>query len=141
MLLRTALRSLASRTAPADRASARRRTAYRLRVESLEDRAVPSGYVQENLTSDVAGAALVHDPGVVDAWGISINPNGTFWLSARATDVSTVYNGDVTKPDDTRTPFAKSTLTVAVPGGAPTGQVFNGSGNFVVSSDGFSAPA
>jgi uncharacterized protein (TIGR03118 family) len=90
----------------------------------------------------VPGAALIHDPELIDAWGISINPNGTFWVSARATDVSTVYNGDVTRPDGTRTPFVKSALTVTVPGGSPTGQVFSGSlTDFIVSSGAASAPA
>ena len=74
-----------------------------------------SGYVQTNLAADVPGTALLHDPELIDAQGIAINPTGTFWLSARATDVSTVYSGDVTKPDGTRTPFVKSALTVTIP--------------------------
>jgi uncharacterized protein (TIGR03118 family) len=110
-------------------------------LENLEQRLALAGYVQTNLAADVPGTALVHDPELIDAWGISINPNGTFWLSARATDVSTVYSGDVTQPDGTISPFVKSTLTVTIPEGGPTGQVFNGSGDFVVSSGAQSAPA
>jgi len=103
--------------------------------------AVEAGYLQTNLAADQPGVALVHDPELIDAWGIAINPTGTFWLSARATDVSTVYSGDVTRPDGTRTPFVKSALTVTIPGGSPTGQVFNGSSDFVVTSGTFSGPA
>ena len=105
--------------------------------------AADAGYVQSNLAADQPGVALVHDPELIDAWGIAINPNptGTFWLSARATDVSTVYSGDVTQPDGTRIPFVKSALTVTIPGGGPTGQVFNGSDDFVVTSGTFSGPA
>src|SRR5262245_1949672 len=128
---------------PARRGAVRRRpAAHRLQLEVLEDRFVPSSsYVQANLASDQPGVALINDPELIDAWGIAINPTGTFWVSAHATGVSTVYRGDVTQPDGTRTPFEKSTLTVTIPGGAPTGQVFNGSGDFVVTSGSFSGPA
>jgi uncharacterized protein (TIGR03118 family) len=113
-----------------------------LQVEALEDRNVPSAYLQTNLASDVPGQAQVHDPELVDAWGLSINPNGTFWPSARATDVSTVYSGDVTPAGGTFQPFIKRPLTVTIPGGKPTGQVFNGSSDtFIVSAGGRSAPA
>jgi uncharacterized protein (TIGR03118 family) len=116
--------------------TSRRRLAQprRLRLEPLDGRNLPSGYFQTNLASDIPGLAQVHDPELVDAWGLSLNPTGTFWPSARATDVSTVYSGDVTRPDGTFVPFVKSALTVTIPGGAPTGQVFNGSNDFVVSA-------
>src|SRR5688572_17561322 len=115
-------------------------TSSPVRVEALENRRLLSGYVQTNLAADQPGVARVHDPELIDAWGIAINPNGTFWLSARATDVSTVYSGDVTRPDGTLSPFVKSALTVAIPGGAPTGQVFNGSSDFVVTAPAPSVP-
>jgi uncharacterized protein (TIGR03118 family) len=110
-------------------------------VELLEHRRLLSGYFQTNLAADQPGAARVRDPELIDAWGIAINPTGTFWLSARATDVSTVYSGDVTRPDGTISPFVKSALTVTIPGGAPTGQVFSGSSDFVVTQAPFSQPA
>jgi hypothetical protein len=103
-----------------------RRSSRRLFLETLEGRIVLTACFQTKLAADEPGVALVHDPELIDAWGIAINPTGTFWLSARATDVSTVYSGDVTQPVGTVSPFVKSTLTVSVPGG-PTGQVFNGS--------------
>jgi uncharacterized protein (TIGR03118 family) len=141
MSLRSALRLLTPRTTPAARVAVRP-AACRLHVEPLEDRSVPSGYVQANLAGDVPGSALVHDPELVDAWGLSINPNGTFWPSARAADVSTVYSGDVTPAGGTFQPFIKRPLTVTIPGGRPTGQVFNGSSDtFIVSAGGRSAPA
>src|SRR5262249_22347997 len=107
----------------------------------LEDRFVPSAYLQTNLAADQPGVALVHDPELIDAWGISLNPTGTFWVSARATGVSTVYTGDVTRPDGTLIPFVKSQLTVTVPGGPPTAQVFTPPtvpADFVVSAGGAS---
>jgi uncharacterized protein (TIGR03118 family) len=102
-----------------------------LRLEPLEDRFVPSVYVQTNLASDVPGEAQVHDTDLVDAWGISLNPNGTFWVSGRETDVSTVYTGDVNG-----SPFVESALVVDIPGGRPTGQVFNPPGTDFQISDG-----
>ena len=81
--------------------------------------------MQTNLASDIPEQAQSHDPELVDAWGISLNPTGTFWVSGRATNLSTVYNGDLTRPDGTFAPFVQSPLDVTIPGGRPTGQVFN----------------
>ncbi len=138
--LKTRSRVRPKRAAPRGGAS-RPRAARRLLLEPLEDRFLPSGYVQTNLAADQPGVARVHDPELIDAWGISLNPAGTFWVSARATGVSTVYSGDVTRPDGTVSPFVKSTLTVTIPGGVPTGQVFNPPTtppDFVVSAGGAS---
>ena len=103
----------------------------RLRLEQLDDRALPSGYFQTNLASDIPGEAQFHDADLVDAWGISIgNPTGTIWVSGRATDVSTVYTGDVNGNQ-----FVVSPLVVDIPGDRPTGQVFNGSNtDFIVTA-------
>src|SRR5262245_10724281 len=141
MWFRSLFNSLKSQQAVAGVRHSSRPRARRLQVEALEVRSVLSAFVQTNLAADQPGVALVHDPDLIDAWGISVNPNGTFWVSARATGVSTVYSGDVTRPDGTVTPFVKSALTVTVPGGAPTGQVFSGSSDFVVSAGGVSLPA
>src|SRR5262245_45832123 len=142
MWFRSLLKPLKSRSAVAGVRRSSRRPTSRPQVEALEDRCVPSAYVQTNLAADQPGVAQVHDPELVDAWGLSINPNGTFWPSARATDVSTVYSGDVTPVGGTFMPFIKRPLTVTIPGGKPTGQVFNGSNDtFIVSAGGRSAPA
>jgi len=98
----------------------------RLSLERLEDRYTPStAYLATDLVSDQPGVAAVTDPTLVNAWGISLNPNGAFWISANGTDLSEVYgnaNGSLSQP-----------FKVNVPNGAPTGQVFAGiAGNFVV---------
>src|SRR5262245_29054723 len=139
MWFRSWLDSLTSQPQVARRSAGR--ITRRLLLETLEVRSVLSAFVQTNLAADQPGVARVHDPELIEAWGISLNPSGTFWVSARATDVSTVYSGDVTRADGTISPFVKSNLTVTVPGGAPTGQVFNGSADFVVSSGAARAPA
>jgi uncharacterized protein (TIGR03118 family) len=100
---------------------ARQRPARPLRLESLDERDLPSGYVQANLASDIPGQAQFHDADLVDAWGISVGiPTGTFWVSGRETNVSTVYTGDVGGST-----FVVRDLVVDIPGGRPTGQVFN----------------
>src|SRR6185437_9244108 len=96
-----------------------------------------SGYLQLNLVSDQAGDGLIVDPNLVNPWGISLPPSaGAFWVSDNGADVATLYMGDVAG-----SPFSKSGLVVSIPGGAPTGQVFNSTSDFNVSSGGASAPA
>jgi uncharacterized protein (TIGR03118 family) len=75
-------------------------------------------YQQVNLVSDQPGVAPVTDP--VNAWGMSQGPTTPVWVSDNGTDVSTLYTeaGPGGRP-------AAVPLVVAVPGGAPTGQVFN----------------
>jgi uncharacterized protein (TIGR03118 family) len=82
--------------------------------------AVGGGYTQENLVSDQPGVAQLTDPNLVNAWGMSHGPNTPIWVSDNGADVSTLYNGDVNG-----SPVAAVPLVVSIPGGAPTGQVFN----------------
>lgn len=105
---------------------------YRPSLELLEDRRLLAFTVfqQTNLVADEPGVALIHDPSLVEAWGVSLSSaGGAFWVSARGTGVSTLYLGDVNG-----SPFTKAGLTVTIPGGSPTGQVFNGTGQFTVTS-------
>ncbi len=95
-------------------------------------------YVQMNLVSDVPGAAAVTDPNLVNPWGVSFSPTSPFWVSDNGTGLATLYNG-------AGTPIS---LVVQVPppaGGmppsAPTGQVFNGTTDFVVNAHGVSKAA
>src|SRR5581483_11939497 len=95
----------------------------RLRAELLEDRSTPSSataYLATDLISDQPGVAPTTDKTLVNAWGIALNPNGAFWISANGTDLSEVYTGVDGLPIGV--PFR-----VTIPDGAPTGQVFNGS--------------
>jgi TIGR03118 family protein len=100
-----------------------RRTSPRLRplVESLEPRCVlATAYLATDLVSDQPGIAPVTDPNLVNAWGIAVNPTGAFWVSSNGADMSTLYTGDVAG-----SPLIKNPLEVTIPGGEPTGQVFN----------------
>ncbi len=92
----------------------------------------PSGrYTQQNLVSDQPGHAATVDPNLVNAWGMSRGPNTPIWVSDNGTDVSTLYRGAVDG-----LPVSTVPLVVKVPGGAPTGQVFNDTTGFVVPGTG-----
>jgi uncharacterized protein (TIGR03118 family) len=96
-----------------------------LAVLRLEDRSNPStAYLATNLISDQPGVAAITDPTLINAWGISLSPTGgAFWISANHSDLSELYAGNVAGSPLTQ-PFK-----VAIPGGSPTGQVFNGTGS------------
>src|SRR4051812_31836174 len=93
-------------------------------------------YTQRDLVADVPGAAELADSSLVNAWGLAFGPTTPAWVADNGTDVSTLYSGAVGA-----TPVAKVPLTVSIPGGAPTGAVFNGSTGFVVHSGSSSGPA
>ncbi|MFI6322027.1 TIGR03118 family protein [Nonomuraea sp. NPDC050556] len=73
-----------------------------------------------NLVSDVKGRAAVTDPKLVNPWGLAMGK--TLWVSATGTGTATVYSGQ----------GKKETTEVVIPGGAPTGQVFNPTEGFTV---------
>ena len=102
--------------------------------------AVPAGvagaagtgtFRQENLVSDQPGVATLTDPNLVNAWGMSRGPNTPVWVSDNGADVTTLYRGDIPG-----TPVTQVPLVVSIPGGAPTGQVFNDTTAFTVPGTG-----
>jgi uncharacterized protein (TIGR03118 family) len=97
--------------------------------------ATPQFYRQTNLVSDVAGLAPITDAALVNPWGVSFSATSPFWISNAGSNTSTLYS-----VDPATGAAAKVALTVTVPG-SPTGQVFNGTANFVVSQGGNSGPA
>jgi uncharacterized protein (TIGR03118 family) len=86
------------------------------------------GYTQVNLVSDQVGKAALTDPNLVNAWGMSQGPATPVWVSDNGADVSTLYTGAGAGQTPAIVP-----LVVAIPGGAPTGQAFNGTSDFVLS--------
>ena len=100
-------------------------------------------YRQTNLVSDLPNIARFQDPNLVNSWGLSHGPTTPWWVSDNGTGVATLYKGDgtpfpvgsplvVTIPPPTSTPSATA---------APTGNVFNGTSDFVVSQGGNSGPS
>src|SRR5689334_7949175 len=93
-------------------------------------------YRQINLVSDQVGKANLHDPDLVNAWGLAASPGtnaspgSPLWVADNGSDVATLYAGA------SPTSVSKVPLTVNVTGAAPTGQVFNSDPNaFIVKDD------
>ncbi len=94
-------------------------------------------YVRTNLVADRPGHAQTTDPDLKNPWGVSYGPGTPIWVSDQATGLTTLYSGGVHGSPQTTVP-----LVVKVPGGGPTGQVFNPTTSFVVhGAGGSSAPA
>ncbi len=88
-------------------------------------------YAQTNLTSNVAGAAPVTDPNLVNPWGLSRATNGSWWVSDNGTGLSTLYDGTgAIRPLVVKIPSGDLNLS---PLGSPTGTIFNGFPDFAVS--------
>lgn len=85
-------------------------------------------YVQTNLVSNLPGVAQLQDTNLVNPWGISFSATSPFWLSDNGSGLSTLYavTNDVTGSPHVVT----ESLVVTIPGGAPTGQLFNGTPGF-----------
>jgi uncharacterized protein (TIGR03118 family) len=95
-----------------------------------------NAYRQTNLVSDLPGLAELTDSDLVNPWGLAAGPTTPAWVADNGTNKATIYRGFVNG-----SPIQKAGLVVNIPGGAPTGQVFNGTPGFVVSSGTASAPA
>ncbi len=84
-------------------------------------------YTKRNLVSDIPGVARITDPNLVNPWGLSAGPATPLWVSDNGTDVSTLYSGAIRRSIPVTLP-----LVVGIPGGAPTGTVFNPTSGFKV---------
>jgi len=86
-------------------------------------------FQQTNLVSDVPGMAQFTDSNLKNPWGISSSGTSPFWVSNQVTGTSTLYNG-AGKP--------QSLIVTILPtgGGNPTGQVFNSSSDFALTTGG-----
>src|ERR1700722_1257102 len=92
-------------------------------------------YTQTNLVSDIPGMAAVHDPNLVNPWGLTRSSTSPWWVADNGSGDSTLYtgtgqiipingNGVVIIPPPKNSPAG----TIS----APTGTVFNGSSDFVL---------
>jgi uncharacterized protein (TIGR03118 family) len=94
-------------------------------------------YRQRNLVSDSNTVrAENRDMNLVNAWGLALNPFGPAWVADNGTGLSTLYNGE----------GMPQSLVVTIPGAAgaggnPTGTVFYGGMEFMVSKGSKSGPA
>jgi uncharacterized protein (TIGR03118 family) len=96
-----------------------------------------SRFNRVDLISDQTGKAPLVDPNLVNAWGLALGPATPLWVANNGTNTSTIYAGGVDGATPTKVP-----LTVTIPGGAPTGEAFNDTTGFVVTTpDGKGGPA
>ncbi|MGE5224033.1 MAG: TIGR03118 family protein [Omnitrophica WOR_2 bacterium] len=113
---------------------------FSLTVVPLRAQATSTTFNQVNLVSDIPGLALHTDPDLVNPWGLSHSGASPIWVSDNGMGVSTLYNGAGTK--------LALVVTIPPPAGSapgttskPTGQVFNGTTDFVVTGASGSGPA
>ncbi len=94
-----------------------------------------SAYSVHNLVSDGGVPADHHaDADLVNAWGIAFNPTAVVWIANNGTGTSTLYNGA----------GVKQGLVVPIPpigSAAPTGIVFSGGNDFMVTGPAGTAAA
>jgi len=93
---------------------------------------------QTNLVSDISGAAQLIDPNLKNAWGLALGPTTPLWVADNGTSVATLYGVSPGGGTVQQGPF---TVTVPPMDSSPTGQVFNPTGDFVVTSKAGSGPA
>jgi uncharacterized protein (TIGR03118 family) len=94
------------------------------------------GYANHVLVSNGAIPADFTDPNLINGWGVAFNPTAVVWVNDADAGKSTLYDG-TGKPQS---------LVVTVPGpggsmGNPTGIVFSGGNDFVVTNGTTSGPA
>ena len=90
----------------------------------------PTPFKVTNLVSDGTIAAAHADANLVNGWGVAFNPTGFIWVANAGTAKSTLYDGN----------GVVQSLVVATPP-SPTGIVYSGSTDFVVTKAGVSAPS
>jgi uncharacterized protein (TIGR03118 family) len=88
------------------------------------------------LVSDGVITAAHTDSNLQNAWGLAAAPGGPFWVADNNSNKSTLYDGNGNL----------QSLVVTIPAGTngaanPTGQVYNGTADFVITTSTGSAPA
>lgn len=95
------------------------------------------GYSSQVLVSNGSVPGSLTDPNLANTWGIVFNPTGVVWVNNQGTGKSTLYDGN----------GVAQSLVVTVPGPAPgvpsnpTGIVFSGGADFVVTNGERTGPA
>jgi uncharacterized protein (TIGR03118 family) len=97
----------------------------------------PTRVTVVNQIANTSGNGLITDPDLKNPWGLALGPSGgALWVANNNSNNTTLYQGGLSGAAVT-----KSTLTVSIPGGKPTGQAFSGGTDFVVTGSGGSGPA
>lgn len=93
-------------------------------------------FMEIDQVSNQPGHAKLTDPNAVNTWGLALSPTGPLWVTNNGTSTATIYAGGLNGEAVT-----KASLTVTNDSEAPTGQVFNGTDDFVVTTSAGSGPA
>src|SRR3984885_7142504 len=86
----------------------------------------------------VVATALTIDANLQNPWGIAFAPGSPFWISDNNNNLSTLYSG--IGANETQGVTGSASVGVAIPASAagvqakPTGQVYNGSGGFMITT-------
>jgi uncharacterized protein (TIGR03118 family) len=87
-------------------------------------------------SSTVVATALTIDANLQNPWGIAVAPGSPFWISDNNSNVSTLYSG--IGANETQAVTGSANVGIAIPASAagvpanPTGQVYNGTGGFLI---------
>jgi uncharacterized protein (TIGR03118 family) len=96
----------------------------------------PNAYQSKVLVSNAGMSATFTDPNLINGWGVAFNPTGPVWVNANGTGKALLFDG-------TGQPQSL-VVTIPGPGGAassPTGIVFAGGMDFVLTSGNTNGPA
>jgi uncharacterized protein (TIGR03118 family) len=85
------------------------------------------GFVQHNVISSKAGQADLTDPTLSNMWGLAEGPDSSIWAADPGASTSIILRGGVHGQ-----PFRQVKPSISIPGGPPSGQVFNDTKGFVV---------
>lgn len=84
-------------------------------------------FAQTNLVSNVPGLAKTTDPNLTNPWGVAFGATSPFWISNQGSGTSTLYDGA-----GNIVPLVVNIPPGTPPATGPTGQVFNGTTDFVL---------
>jgi uncharacterized protein (TIGR03118 family) len=90
-----------------------------------------NSFDRTNLISDLDGVARITDPNLVNPWGMAAGAHTPLWVADNGADVSTLYTGGVNGSIPQIVP-----LVVSIPGGEPTGIVWNPTNKFALGASG-----
>jgi uncharacterized protein (TIGR03118 family) len=102
---------------------------------------VSSGFADTALVSDKVGVVAtttVIDANLSNPWGVAVGPALPFWIADNNSNLSTLYSG--MGQNETGSITGASEVGITIPASAagvpanPTGQVYNGSGGFLIST-------
>src|SRR5450432_2284309 len=102
----------------------------------------PPGFVDTALDSNAAGVVAttsIIDANLSNPWGIAFAPGQPFWIADNNSNLTTLYDG--TGAVQTGVITGSNATGIAIPDGVqapanPTGQVFNGTGDFMIPTGG-----